>query len=66
MTRFPGRGYGTEGLPARFYLRHGGHLMEKLSEDFKARQRPVARILIAVSALLAGFLIMLFRLIRKP
>ncbi|WP_257007528.1 hypothetical protein [Acetobacter orleanensis] len=39
--------------------------MEKLSEDFKARQKPVARILVAVSAAMAGFLIMMFRLIRK-
>nr|WP_298794470.1 hypothetical protein [uncultured Acetobacter sp.] len=40
--------------------------MEKLSKDFKNRQKPVARIIVAVSAALAGFLIMLFRLMRKP
>ncbi|GBQ07940.1 hypothetical protein AA14362_1559 [Acetobacter cerevisiae DSM 14362] len=40
--------------------------MEKLSEDFKARQKPVARIIVAVSAAVAGFLIMLFRQLKKP
>lgn len=40
--------------------------MEKLSEDFKARQKPVSRIIVAVSAAVAGFLIMLFRAIKKP
>ncbi|WP_256441413.1 MULTISPECIES: hypothetical protein [unclassified Acetobacter] len=40
--------------------------MEKLSEDFKTRQKPVARIIVAVSAAVAGFLIMLFRQLKKP
>ncbi|WP_197461687.1 hypothetical protein [Acetobacter malorum] len=40
--------------------------VEKLSEDFKARQKPVSRIIVAVSAAVAGFLIMLFRAIKKP
>lgn len=39
--------------------------MEKLSEDFKTRQKPVARVIVAISAALAGFLIMLFRLFKK-
>ncbi|GBQ75287.1 hypothetical protein AA14337_0184 [Acetobacter malorum DSM 14337] len=40
--------------------------VEKLSEDFKDRQKPVSRIIVAVSAAVAGFLIMLFRAIKKP
>ncbi|MFE8874490.1 MULTISPECIES: hypothetical protein [Acetobacter] len=39
--------------------------MEKLSEDFKERQKPVARIIVATGVAVAGFLVMLFRTIRK-
>lgn len=39
--------------------------MEKLSEDFKARQKPVAAVVVAAGAALAGFLVMLFRLFKK-
>ncbi|MCX2561085.1 hypothetical protein OQ252_06695 [Acetobacter farinalis] len=39
--------------------------MEKLSEDMRERQKPVARIIVLVSTAVAGFLIMLVRLMRK-
>lgn len=53
-------------LPNVFILGKEDTSMEKLSEDFKARQKPVARIIVAVSAAVAGFLIMLFRQLKKP
>lgn len=53
-------------LPNVFSLGKEDTSMEKRSEDFKARQKPVARIIVAVSAAVAGFLIMLFRQLKKP
>lgn len=56
---------GTLGVVVRSYREAGECFMEKLSEDFKERQKPVARIIVATGVAVAGFLVMLFRTIRK-
>lgn len=40
-------------------------MMEKLSEDFQNRQKPVARLIVSASVALAVFFMMIAKAIRK-
>lgn len=43
----------------------GVYVMEKLSPDFQQKQKPVARLIIVISVVLAWFLVKLIGLFKK-